>query len=213
MAWVSGQVPPPLRCRGGRIRRIRHLRSAPLRISLDAKVSNADVHPHGGKEGLGASVQTRSAFSVPLALPPTPRLAGDVQGSVSWILVVGDSAYPVEGFDQVESGLEVRAELVVSGGEAAPVFARCRPRSTWLRRLTPGQAADTQQLIPLLEQVWVPRPGQVGRPRKRPDSVTGDKAYSSRANRKALRDKDHPGSGEDDVAADRPPSTPPPGCG
>ncbi|MEU8327909.1 transposase [Micromonospora sp. NPDC048839] len=56
-------------------------------------------------------------------------------------------------------------------------------------RITPGQAADTQQLIPLLDQVRVPRPGQVGRPRKRPDSVTGDKAYSSRANRKALRDK------------------------
>ncbi|MEU7588122.1 transposase, partial [Micromonospora sp. NPDC049230] len=56
-------------------------------------------------------------------------------------------------------------------------------------RITPGQAADTQQLIPLLDQVRVPRPGQVGRPRKRPDSVTGDKAYSSRANRKALRNK------------------------
>jgi len=43
-------------------------------------------------------------------------------------------------------------------------------------------------LIPLLEQIRVPRPGGVGRPRKRPDSLTGDKAYSSRANRTALRD-------------------------
>ena len=35
----------------------------------------------------------------------------------------------------------------------------------------------------------MPRPGRRGRPRKRPDSLTGDKAYSSRANRTALRDK------------------------
>lgn len=54
-------------------------------------------------------------------------------------------------------------------------------------RVTPGQAADTTQLIPLLDQVAVTRPGGVGRPRKRPDSVAADKAYSSRANRAALR--------------------------
>lgn len=54
-------------------------------------------------------------------------------------------------------------------------------------RITPGQASDTRQLVPLLDQVSVPRPGGVGRPRKRPDSVTADKAYSSKANRAALR--------------------------
>ena len=55
--------------------------------------------------------------------------------------------------------------------------------------ITPGQAADTRQLIPLLDQVRVARPGGIGRPRTRPASVTGDKAYSSRANRQALRGK------------------------
>ncbi|GAB1692703.1 hypothetical protein KRM28CT15_45060 [Krasilnikovia sp. M28-CT-15] len=55
--------------------------------------------------------------------------------------------------------------------------------------ITPGQCADTRQLIPLLGRVRVARPGATGRPRTRPDSVTGDKAYSSRANRQALRDK------------------------
>lgn len=54
-------------------------------------------------------------------------------------------------------------------------------------RITPGQAADTRQLVALLDQIAVARPGRVGRPRKRPDSVTADKAYSSRANRAALR--------------------------
>jgi hypothetical protein len=37
-----------------------------------------------------------------------------------------------------------------------------------------------RRLVPLLEQVSVARPGEVGRPRKRPDSATADKAYSSR---------------------------------
>jgi Putative transposase of IS4/5 family (DUF4096) len=49
-------------------------------------------------------------------------------------------------------------------------------------------AADTRQLIPLLDQVRVATPGP-GRPRMRPNSLTGDRAYSSRANRKALRGK------------------------
>jgi transposase len=54
-------------------------------------------------------------------------------------------------------------------------------------RITPGQASDTTQLVALLDQICVARPGGIGRPRKRPDSVTADKAYSSRANRNALR--------------------------
>jgi transposase len=43
------------------------------------------------------------------------------------------------------------------------------------------------QLVPLLDQVAVSRPGGVGRPRQRPDSLTGDKAYGSKANRAVLR--------------------------
>ena len=54
-------------------------------------------------------------------------------------------------------------------------------------RLTPGQDADTSELVGLLDQVRVARPGGRGRPRMRPDHLTGDKAYSSRANRAALR--------------------------
>jgi transposase len=53
--------------------------------------------------------------------------------------------------------------------------------------LTPGQAADTRQLIGLVDAVRVARPGGRGRPRKRLAHLTGDKAYSSRANRQALR--------------------------
>jgi transposase len=52
-------------------------------------------------------------------------------------------------------------------------------------RLTPGQDADTLQLVGLVDQVRVARPR--GRPRTRVGHLTGDKAYSSRANRQALR--------------------------
>jgi transposase len=54
-------------------------------------------------------------------------------------------------------------------------------------RLTPGQDADTSELVALVDQVRVARPGGRGRPRKRLGHLTGDKAYSSRANRAALR--------------------------
>jgi transposase len=42
-------------------------------------------------------------------------------------------------------------------------------------------------LVRLLDDVAVARPGGIGRPRKRLDSLCADKAYSSRANRRALR--------------------------
>jgi len=52
--------------------------------------------------------------------------------------------------------------------------------------LTPGQAWDNPQLLPLLDQVAVRRDGP-GRPRKRPDRVLADKAYSHPSTRAALR--------------------------
>ena len=74
--------------------------------------------------------------------------------------------------------------------------------------ITPGQAADTRQLIPLLEHVRVARPGGPGRPRTRPESVTGDKAYSSRANRQALRGKRIRATIPQTQRPDRQPETP-----
>ena len=52
--------------------------------------------------------------------------------------------------------------------------------------LTPGQAGDNPQLLPLLDQITVRRDGP-GRPRKRPDRVLADKAYSHPSTRAALR--------------------------
>ncbi|OKI06336.1 transposase [Streptomyces sp. CB02923] len=58
---------------------------------------------------------------------------------------------------------------------------RCRPLSFVL---TPGQAADSPQFISVLRAIKVC--GPVGRPRTRPDAVTGDKGYSSRGDRAHL---------------------------
>jgi hypothetical protein len=52
--------------------------------------------------------------------------------------------------------------------------------------LTPGQAGDNPQLLPLLDQVAVGRAGP-GRPRKRPERVLADKAHSHPSTRAALR--------------------------
>jgi transposase len=52
----------------------------------------------------------------------------------------------------------------------------------------PGQAGDSPMFPYVLAALNVPRLGP-GRPRTRPDRVLGDKAYSSRANRAALRSR------------------------
>jgi transposase len=72
-------------------------------------------------------------------------------------------------------------------------------------RLTPGQASDTKELVELLDQVAVPRPGGAGRHRRRPDHLLADKAYGSRANRAALRRRGitHTIPERDDVIASR----------
>ncbi|MFY1670215.1 IS5 family transposase [Plantactinospora sp. WMMB334] len=81
-----------------------------------------------------------------------------------------------QGLGRSRGGLTTKVHTMADG--------RGRSLAT---RITPGQASDTKQLVPLLDQIAVTRPGGVGRPRKRPDSLTADKAYSSKANRAALR--------------------------
>jgi transposase len=52
--------------------------------------------------------------------------------------------------------------------------------------VTPGQAGDNPQLLPLLDGIGVARVGP-GRPRSRPVAVPADKAYSHPWTRQALR--------------------------
>ena len=53
-------------------------------------------------------------------------------------------------------------------------------------KLTGGNRNDITQLIPLVEAVPAVR-GQVGRPRRRPERVTADRAYDHRPQRRELR--------------------------
>jgi transposase len=59
----------------------------------------------------------------------------------------------------------------------------CRPLSLVT---TPGQRADCTQFEPVMDDIRVPRLG-LGRPRRLPDSVSADKAYSNRTTRAYLR--------------------------
>jgi transposase len=54
--------------------------------------------------------------------------------------------------------------------------------------LTPGQAGDNPQLLPLLDGIRVARVGS-GRPRTRPKVVIVDKAYSHPSTRQAMRQR------------------------
>lgn len=84
--------------------------------------------------------------------------------------------------------LQLKAALLgrSRGGQTSKVHLaadrKCRPLAFVL---TAGQAADSPQFIPVLGRIRVPGPAD--RPRTRPDTVTGDKAYSSRGNRTHLR--------------------------
>lgn len=81
---------------------------------------------------------------------------------------------PMRPWDAREAGSQARSTLPGKG---------CRPLGFVV---TPGQWGDALQMIPVLQEIRVPRQAG-GRPRTRPDRVGGDKAYSSRRNRRHLR--------------------------
>jgi transposase len=53
--------------------------------------------------------------------------------------------------------------------------------------IAPGQSGDAPQFIPVMERIRVARLDGGRRPRTRPGHLGGDKAYSSRRNRRYLR--------------------------
>ncbi|MFF0052280.1 IS5 family transposase [Streptomyces sp. NPDC005498] len=80
-----------------------------------------------------------------------------------------------EGLGRSRGGFTSKLHLSADG--------RCRPLSLIV---TPGQRADCTQFIAVLEKIRVPRPG-LGRPRKKPDSLAADRAYSNGPVREYLR--------------------------
>ncbi|MFF4054149.1 IS5 family transposase [Streptomyces chartreusis] len=82
---------------------------------------------------------------------------------------------PDEGLGRSRGGFTSKIHLAGKGGR--------RPLALLI---TPGQWGDAPQLIPVMERIRVGRLGG-GRSRTRPDHLGGDKAYSSRRNRRYLR--------------------------
>ena len=105
--------------------------------------------------------------------PPARRRCPEKGGCTSaWI---EELAVDGEALGRSRGGLTSKIHLAVDG--------RGLPMSILL---TPGQAGDNPQLLPLLDEISVRRDGP-GRPRKRPDRVVADKAYSHPSTRRALR--------------------------
>jgi transposase len=75
------------------------------------------------------------------------------------------------------------------GGWTTKLHLSCEQGQKMLSLVvTGGQRGDSPQFIPVLARICVPRPAG-GRPRTRPDRVLADKAYTSRANRRHLRQR------------------------
>ncbi len=116
-------------------------------------------------------------------------------GELDWNAQVGSSvvrahqhaAGPAKGA-RLNPGKSAAGAGAVTGWLTAKLHTVCDGRGRNLAtRPTPGQDADTSQLVGLVDAVRAARPGGRGRPYQRPDHLTGDKAYSSPTYRAAPR--------------------------
>ncbi|MEU8976720.1 IS5 family transposase [Streptomyces monashensis] len=115
-----------------------------------------------GPQRAGAGTTGRVKSGRAGGSPPLPGLPGG-----------GGSAG--EALGRSRGGLTTKVHLAADG--------RCRALSLVV---TPGQRADCTQFEPVLDKIRVPRTGP-GRPRRRPDSVSADRAYSNGIIRAYLR--------------------------
>jgi transposase len=123
------------------------------------------------------------------------QLAGRWTAILTGLQALSAEAGLIEWVVSVDSTIN-RAHQHAAGARRHPEAQRTPPagepadhalgRKTLATTLTPGQAADSPQFVPVLSRIRVPRRFG-GRPRTRPDRVLGDKAYSSRGNRTHLR--------------------------
>ncbi|MFE9138501.1 IS5 family transposase [Streptomyces sp. NPDC007355] len=134
-------------------------------ISVDSTIVRAHQHAAGARTDP----------------PPAPGSKGAEMGTPGRDAVAesrrppGGGGAGGEGLGRSRGGFTSKLHLSADG--------HCRPLSLIV---TPGQRADCTQFKPVLEKIRVPRPG-VGRPRKKPDSLAADKAYSNGPIRQYLR--------------------------
>ncbi|MFG3199905.1 IS5 family transposase [Streptomyces sp. NPDC048208] len=137
-------------------------------ISVDSTIIRAHQHAAGAR--------TDS--------PPAPGSKGAGRDGTPGRDAVAGSRRPPggrgaggEGLSRSRGGFTTKLHLSADG--------RCRPLSLIV---TPGQRADCTQSKPVLEKIRVPRLG-LGRPRKKPDSLAADRAYSNGPIREYLRQR------------------------
>ncbi|MFD4764351.1 IS5 family transposase [Streptomyces sp. NPDC058439] len=136
-------------------------------ISVDSTIVRAHQHAAGARID-----------------PPPARTKGGHDGRTPGRDTMAEPCRPPggggaggEGLGRSRGGFTTKLHLSTDG--------RCRPLSLIV---TPGQRADCTQFKPVLEKIRVPRPGP-GRPRKKPDSLAADKAYSNGPVRDYLRQR------------------------
>ncbi|WP_374388579.1 IS5 family transposase [Streptomyces sp. D2-8] len=134
-------------------------------IAVDSTIVRAHQHAAGARRsaagsGIKGGGRRRTSGRDAVAEPARPPGGGGA-GS--------------EGLGRSRGGFTSKFHLSADG--------RCRPLSLVV---TGGQRADCTQFTAVLEKIRVPRPGR-GRPRKKPDSLAADKAYSNGPCREYLR--------------------------
>ncbi|MFI1297727.1 IS5 family transposase [Streptomyces noursei] len=134
-------------------------------ISVDSTIVRAHQHAAGARTD-----------------PAGPRVKGGRTGGTPGRSAVAEPGRPPggggaagEGLGRSRGGFTSKLHLSADG--------LCRPLSLIV---TAGQRADCTQFKPVLEKIRVPRIGP-GRPRKKPDSLAADKAYSNGPCREYLR--------------------------
>ncbi|MGI5370697.1 IS5 family transposase [Streptomyces iakyrus] len=134
-------------------------------IAVDSTIVRAHQHAAGARRSAAGSGnkgggRRRTSGRDAVATPARPPGGGDA-GS--------------EGLGRSRGGFTSKFHLSADG--------RCRPLSLVV---TGGQRADCSQFTAVLEKIRVPRLGR-GRPRKKPESLAADKAYSKGPCREYLR--------------------------
>ncbi|MGW7440752.1 IS5 family transposase [Streptomyces sp. NPDC054849] len=152
------------------LQRVQAAADAAGEIDWDISVDSTSVRAH--QHAAGARTDS----------PPAPGSRGAGRDGTPGRDAVAESRRPPggggaggEGLGRSRGGFTSKLHLSADG--------RCRPLSLIV---TPGQRADCTQFKPVLEKIRVPRSG-LGRPRKKPDSLAADRAYSNGPIRQYLR--------------------------
>ncbi|WP_330177680.1 IS5 family transposase [Streptomyces sp. NBC_01498] len=135
-------------------------------ISVDSTVVRAHQHAAGARTDPASRARLKGGRRS--RTPGRNRVAESVRPP-------GGGGAGGEGLGRSRGGFTTKLHLSADG--------YCRPLSLIV---TPGQRGDCTQFKVVLEKIRVPKPGP-GRPRRKPESVAADKAYSNRPCREYLR--------------------------